>query len=101
MAINERIGNKAGAAKNCNQLGIVAKGAGRPAEAEHWYRRAITLGEDLNDIGGLVKWYSNLADLLLTPYDSPFGPRPDLDAAIVYKWKALAIKNQLYLSSQP
>jgi len=39
--LDERLGDLAGAAQTCNQLAIVAKGAGRPAEAERWYRRAI------------------------------------------------------------
>ena len=37
----ERLGHAAGAAQTCNQLAIVAEGAGRLDEAERWYLRAI------------------------------------------------------------
>jgi len=33
LGLDERLGDLAGAAQTCNQLAIVAKGAGRPAEA--------------------------------------------------------------------
>ena len=52
--IEERLGNLAGLAKTCNQLAIVATGAGRPQEAERWSLRAIEIGEKLGDLQGLA-----------------------------------------------
>jgi hypothetical protein len=46
-----RLGDAAGAAAIYNQLAIVAQGAGHPAEAEGWYRRAIA-GTSTSNTGG-------------------------------------------------
>ena len=99
LAIKERMGDKALAATTCNQLAIVAQGAGRPAQAERWYRRTVEYADLLPDKGAGV--YNNLAALLLTAYESPDGPRPDLAAAEGYALQAIAIMEQLDLSAQP
>lgn len=99
LAIKERTGDKAGAARTCNQLAIVAKNAGRPAQAERWYRRTLEYAELLPDQGARV--YNNLANLLLTAYESPDGPRPDLAGAEEYSLKSIAIVETLDLSAEP
>ncbi|NOZ27623.1 MAG: tetratricopeptide repeat protein [Chloroflexi bacterium] len=95
LHIWERIDDKANATKTCNQLAIVAEGAGRPAEAERWYRRAIEMDEEIGNAKEVARDYNNLADLLLTSYDSPYGPRPNLAAAEEYARKAVAIMESL------
>ena len=99
LAIKERIGDKALAATTCNQLATVAQLAGRPAQAERWFRRTLEYAELLPDRGARV--YNNLANLLLTAYESADGPRPDLVAAEGYALKAVAILEQLDLSAEP
>jgi len=101
LTISERIGDKAQAASTCNNLAVVEKDAGRPAQAERWYRRAIELNKETKNAKLLASNYNNLADLLLTRYDSPHGPRPDLDAAEEYALRAVAILERLDLSAEP
>ena len=51
LALEEQQGNAAGATKTCNQLAIVAEGAGRPFEAEGWFKRALELYEEVHSGG--------------------------------------------------
>jgi tetratricopeptide (TPR) repeat protein len=62
--IKESLGNRAGAAITWNNLAVVNEYAGRPAEAESWFRKAIAafvkVGDQLHAAGTL----NNLAGLL-------------------------------------
>jgi tetratricopeptide (TPR) repeat protein len=100
LAIEDRLADKAGAASTCNQLGQVARLAGRPAEAARWFRRALADFEELGLAGGIATMSSNLAALLIEAYDSPDGPRPDLDGAEGYAEQALRIMERLGPSSE-
>lgn len=62
--INESQGNLAGAAQTWNSLALVTKDAGKPEEAEVWYRKILKHREFLPDKGAKV--FSNLACLLQT-----------------------------------
>ena len=66
LRLSESIGDTALAATSANQLAIVAKYAGRPADAERWFRRAIELDRAAGaNPSQLAKRYNNLANLLL------------------------------------
>jgi tetratricopeptide (TPR) repeat protein len=93
LAIKEQIGDLALAATTCNQLAIVAEGAGRPQDAERWYLKAIEIGEKLGDEQALAKRYSNLADLLMA--------QNRLAEAETYARRAAAIMETLDLSAEP
>ena len=76
--------------------------AGRPAQAERWYRREIELDEEIGNPKEVATDYNNLANLLLATYTGTDGvPRPDLATAEAYPRRALAIKETLELSSEP
>ena len=49
------------AATSANQLAIVAKAAGRPADAERWYRRAIDLKREHSTLSDQATSLNNLA----------------------------------------
>ena len=76
LRLEEALGDAAGAAKTANQLAIVAQLAGRPADAERWYRRAIELDSQVDNPKELAIDYNNLAFLLLSVHGQPAGARP-------------------------
>ena len=63
-------------ANTANQLGVVCKSAGRPAEAETWYRRALAIQEQLDDQKNVAIDCNNLAALLLAVEPLPPADRP-------------------------
>ncbi len=93
LKLEEQMNNPKGVAQTCNQLALVAVGAGRPADAERWYLRAIELGKELRYYAELGKWLSNLADLYLS--------QGRLDEAESYARRAAEIKETLDLSAAP
>jgi tetratricopeptide (TPR) repeat protein len=93
LKIKERFGEIAGAAGTCNQLAIVGQLAGRPADVERWYRRALEFFVDLRDEGAQAKVLNNLADLLLA--------QGRLDEAEQFAQRAVAIDETLDLSAEP
>ncbi len=74
LQLEEALGDPAGAAQTANQLAMVAKLAGRPADAARWYRRALQNAELLPDRGATV--YNNLAGLLLAAARGEYGAPP-------------------------
>jgi tetratricopeptide (TPR) repeat protein len=76
LRLKEAMGDKALAATSANQLAIVAQLAGRPADAERWYRRAIELKEKFSTPSDLASSLNNLAALLLTVHGQPPEARP-------------------------
>ena len=77
LRLFEKIGDSAGAASNANQLAIVAENAGRPADAERWYGRAIELDRAAAATPSeLAKHYSNLANILLNVHFVPDEKQP-------------------------
>ncbi len=78
-------------AKACNQLALVAKGAGRLDDAERWYLRAQELKDEIAPYDAST--LSNLANLYLA--------QDRLDEAESYARRAVEIKQQLDLSSEP
>ena len=65
-----------GVAETANQLGIVCQRAGRPAEAETWYRRALAIDEQLGRQKEVAMRANNLASLLLDMAALPPAGRP-------------------------
>ncbi|OQY50081.1 MAG: hypothetical protein B6247_22140 [Candidatus Parabeggiatoa sp. nov. 2] len=66
--LDESQGNLVGATQTWNQLAIVTEGAGKPEEAEAWYRKALDGFKTLKEKGSVSKVLNNLADLLQTHY---------------------------------
>jgi tetratricopeptide (TPR) repeat protein len=101
LAIRERLGLMAMAATDCNQLAIVAEGAGRPTEAAGWYKRAIAIAERMNDDKSLAAMLNNLAALLLAEVRAGRMEHERLVEARGSAERALAIKETLDLSTEP
>jgi hypothetical protein len=101
LAINEQLSNAMDAAMTCNQLAMVAQGAGRPAEAEGWYMRGLKLFEQA-DPGGTVKVniLNNLANLLLNEVQAGRAATTRLTEAQRYAEQSLAIKETLDASAE-
>jgi tetratricopeptide (TPR) repeat protein len=100
LTLEERRGNLAGAAQTCNQLAIVAEGAGRPAEAAGWYQRAIAIAERMNDDKNLATMLNNLAYLLLAEVRAGRMGHERLAEACGSAERALAIRETLDASSE-
>jgi tetratricopeptide (TPR) repeat protein len=101
LALKERMGDAAGAARTSNQIAIVAEGAGRPTEAAGWYQRAIAIAEQMNDDKGLATMLNNLANLLLAEVRAGRMGHERLAEARGSAGRALAIMETLDLSAQP
>jgi tetratricopeptide (TPR) repeat protein len=101
LTLEERRGNLAGAAQTCNQLAIVAKGAGRPAEAAGWYQRALEIDERLKSDRDIAIDLNNLANLLLAEVRAGRMGHERLAEARGSAERALAIKETLDLSTAP
>jgi len=100
LRLEEALGDKALAAMTANQLAIVAKMAGRPADAERWSRRTIQMGEEVGDAKGVAIRCNNLADLLLSVARSGaqaegFAGRDLLSEAEDYAHRAREIKESI------
>jgi len=101
LAIEEQLGNATGAAKTCNQLAIVASGAGRPVEAEGWYRRAIELKAQVEPRSSShATSLNNLAFLLVNEVQADHAPTTRLVEAQRYAEQALAIRETLDESAE-
>ncbi len=96
LAIKERLGDAAGAARTCNQLAILAENSGRPDEAEGWYKRALELNERVQPGSPLhARYLNNLADLLVSEVVAGRAAKTRLAEAKSYAERALAIKETL------
>ena len=62
--IEESQGNLASVAQIWNNLALVTEGAGKPEDAEAWYRKAIDAKKTVGDTASLFRSLSNLAELL-------------------------------------
>jgi hypothetical protein len=84
-----------------HQLAVVAAGAGRPSEAEGWYKRAPEFDRQV-DPGGpnQAKDLTNLASLLTEEIRAGRAPITRLVEARGYAEQALAIKELLDASSE-
>ena len=60
----ERLGDRAGAARTWDQLAQMIESSGRPEEAEGWYRKALGARREVADPGSLAITLNNLANLL-------------------------------------
>jgi tetratricopeptide (TPR) repeat protein len=71
LALNERMGNVAYAARCCNLLALVAERAGHPEEAEGWYQGTLVRIKQVEP-GGITHaiCLSNLANLLVTEVEA-------------------------------
>src|SRR5262249_7534569 len=86
------------AAPTYNQLAIVAQGAGHPAEAEGWVRRALAIDEQFGNQNDVPMRLSNLPALLR---DAPRARNPArLAEARQPAERALAIRDRLDASSE-
>ena len=73
LRLKEALGDKALAATTANQLAIVARMAGRPADAERWYHRALEDFEATGQQQNVAAAANNLAVLLLAVHRTPAG----------------------------
>ncbi len=100
LTLKERRGDAAGAARTSNQLAIVARGAGRPAEAAGWYQRALEIDERVHPGSALhASHLNNLAGLLLAEVRAGRMGRERLAEARGSAQRALAIKEKLDIAS--
>jgi tetratricopeptide (TPR) repeat protein len=101
LAIEEQLGNAAGAAMTCNTLGNVARGADRPVEAEGWYMRGLELIGQA-DPGGVenARILNNFANLLVNQVQAGRAATTRLTEAKRYAEQSLAIKETLDASSE-
>jgi tetratricopeptide (TPR) repeat protein len=103
LAIKEQLGALAGptgASATCGQLAFLAIVAGRPSEAEGWYKRALELEERVDSSGFLTAGLlNNLANLLTNEVRAGRAPATRLAEARGYAEQALAIKEPLDASS--
>ena len=74
--LSESIGDKPLAAVNAYNLAGVTQMAGRPADAERWYRRAIEDFEATGQHQYIARTAQNLAGLFLTVHRLPTEERP-------------------------
>ena len=102
LALEEGLGNVEGAARTCNQLADVASQAGRPNEAEGWYKRALELYEQVQPGSVLNRRavLNNFAGLLVDEVRATHFPRTRLIEAKGYAERALAIRETLDASSE-
>ena len=86
---------------DCNQLAIVAQLAGRPIEAEGWYKRALEMYEKIQPGSSQqAPVLNNLASLLTNEVRAGRAPATRLAEARRYAERALAIKEPLDASSE-
>src|SRR5205823_780613 len=96
LTLKERLGDTVGAARTCNQLANVADGAGRPTEAEGWYKRALELDERVQPGSPeQAAVLNNLANLLTDEVRAGRAPATRLAEARGYAERALAILETL------
>ncbi len=95
------MGDANGAANTCNQLGKVSEGAGHPAEAEGWYRRAIELRARVEPgSSSLAKSLNNLSRLLVNEVRVGRATTMRLTEAKGYAEQAFAIRETLDASGE-
>src|SRR5260370_4822434 len=101
LAIEEQLGNAAGAAMTCNQLAIVAENSGRPDEAEGWYKRGLELDEQVQPgAPSQARDVGNVANLLVSEVHASRATKTRLAEAKSYAEQALAIRETLDASSE-
>lgn len=64
MICQAKINTLVGASANWNNLAVLTKSAGKPADAENWYHKALAVLKAIGDQLGASRVLSNLADLL-------------------------------------
>ncbi len=108
LKLKEAANNLRGVANTANQLGLVCQNAGRPAEAETWYRRALAIDEQLGSQKDVAMDYGNLASLLLDAAALPPAGRPTtfagrdlLAEAEVFAQRAREVLEPLGPSAEP
>jgi tetratricopeptide (TPR) repeat protein len=100
LRLDELYDNTVSAAGTMDDLAIVVIFAGRPVEAESWFKRAIALHEQIHPGGSLhAKGLSNLAALLLKEVQAGNTPVTRLTEAQSYAEQALKIQETLDASS--
>ncbi|MCP4353864.1 MAG: tetratricopeptide repeat protein [Desulfobacterales bacterium] len=76
LRLEEFLGNKTGAAETANQLAMVSENAGRFADAERWYKRAMENFKAAGHQLYVAVSCNNLADLLLNVHKISKNGRP-------------------------
>lgn len=101
LKLKERVGDTAGIPATYNELALVAEEAGRPSEAESWYKRALELDKQVHP-GHLfhANHLNNFANLLTNEVRAGHAPTTRLAEAKGYAEQALAIKETLDTSAQ-
>ena len=101
LTIREFRRDYVGAASTCNQLAIVAAGAGHPDDAERWYEHALSFPGLPSTHAAAMR--NNLADLLRAEVGAGRAPASRLAEARTHAEQSLRIitKEALDLSTEP
>jgi tetratricopeptide (TPR) repeat protein len=87
LAINEKLGNRAGIASSYHQLGRVAEDRADYDQALDWYRKSLAINEELGNRAGMASSYHHLGIVA--------QQHGDYDKALDWYRKSLAIEDEL------